>query len=153
MGLVEKKKILMTGGASGIGAACARRFAEEGAAYILIVDVNEEAAKKTADAISEEFGTVCEAKRANIVNEDEIKLVFDSPQDQTGSARRYVQLRRIGRIVDMHRDHLQSSDLTMNVNARAAIFVRQTGAGNDGAAEIRAHCQYVFSGGEKQAAL
>lgn len=126
MGLVEKKKILMTGGASGIGAACARRFAEEGAAYILIVDVNEEAAKKTADAISKEFGTVCEAKRANIVNEDEIKAVFDYYKTKQDRLDVMFNCAGIGRIVDMHEITCESWDLTMNVNARAAfLFARQ----------------------------
>ena len=126
MGLLEGKRIMMTGGAAGIGAACARRFAEEGAAYILIVDVNESAAKKTAAQISEKYGMQCEAMRANIVNEDEIKSVFEYYKTKQKGLDVLLNCAGIGRIVDMHDITCDGWDLTMNVNLRAAfLFARQ----------------------------
>ena len=59
MKLLKDKTAIVTGGAGGIGAACARRFAEEGASFILIADLNLEEGQARADEITKEFGTHC----------------------------------------------------------------------------------------------
>lgn len=46
----EGKTVIVTGGAKGIGRACAERFAEEGA-RVVVADVDEEAGEETASAI------------------------------------------------------------------------------------------------------
>jgi NAD(P)-dependent dehydrogenase (short-subunit alcohol dehydrogenase family) len=48
---LQDKVIVVTGGADGIGAALARRFAKEGARHIAVVDRNGEGAKAVADEI------------------------------------------------------------------------------------------------------
>jgi NAD(P)-dependent dehydrogenase (short-subunit alcohol dehydrogenase family) len=50
MGLLVGKRALVTGGASGIGAATCRRFAAEGAA-VAVLDVNGEAARAVATEV------------------------------------------------------------------------------------------------------
>ncbi|MDD3836363.1 MAG: glucose 1-dehydrogenase [Phenylobacterium sp.] len=50
MGRVERKVALVTGGASGIGKACAERLAAEGAT-VVITDVQDEQGRATAEAI------------------------------------------------------------------------------------------------------
>ncbi len=43
------KVCVVTGGASGIGAACARAFADEGA-KVVVIDINEDGAEAVAQA-------------------------------------------------------------------------------------------------------
>ena len=74
--LLKGKKIIVTGGASGIGAACVKKFAEQGAEFILIVDMNLDMANGVAEEITKTYGTKCAAVKANIVNEDEITQVY-----------------------------------------------------------------------------
>jgi NAD(P)-dependent dehydrogenase (short-subunit alcohol dehydrogenase family) len=55
---VRNKVVVVTGGAEGIGAALARRFAAEGAARVVVVDRNGEGAAAVAAAIGGEAVTL-----------------------------------------------------------------------------------------------
>jgi len=50
MNRFEQKVVYVTGGASGLGEAAARRFAAEGA-RVVIADIDEEGARKVADSL------------------------------------------------------------------------------------------------------
>lgn len=54
MGVLEGRRALITGGASGIGLATARRFIDEGAG-VVIVDMNDKAGKEAAAEIGATF--------------------------------------------------------------------------------------------------
>ena len=58
----ENKVAMVTGAGSGIGAAMARRFAEEGA-KVVVGDLNEEAAREVAAAIEKAGGTAAAVKQ------------------------------------------------------------------------------------------
>jgi NAD(P)-dependent dehydrogenase (short-subunit alcohol dehydrogenase family) len=49
--LLRDKIIVVTGGASGIGQAMCRRFAEEGARAVVVADLNEKGARAVADEV------------------------------------------------------------------------------------------------------
>jgi NAD(P)-dependent dehydrogenase (short-subunit alcohol dehydrogenase family) len=72
----KNKKVVITGGASGIGKATAILFAQQGA-EVHIVDLNEEEANKTCTSITESNGTaifhVCD-----ITNQQKVKETFST---------------------------------------------------------------------------
>ena len=61
---LSKKTCVVTGGASGIGEAIVRRFADEGA-LVLIADLNEDDAKALADELGDSVISVrCDVRSA-----------------------------------------------------------------------------------------
>ena len=51
MGLVDGKIVLVTGAASGIGAAAATSFSREGAAHVVVADMDSDGARKTLEGL------------------------------------------------------------------------------------------------------
>ena len=73
-GRVAGKKALVTGAAQGLGAAIARKLAEEGA-KVLLTDINAEGATAQADAINSAFGEGTGVRRVlGIMNGDSCTL-------------------------------------------------------------------------------
>lgn len=66
---MKGKIIVVTGGASGIGAALVRRFAQEGAAGLVVADMNHDAAQAVAD----EVGGL--AVRTDVSNEADVQAL------------------------------------------------------------------------------
>ncbi|MXX32077.1 MAG: SDR family oxidoreductase [Chloroflexi bacterium] len=79
MGLLDGKAALVTGGASGIGLAAARRFAEEGA-QVAIADRNADGAAEAA----REIGSEAVAVGADVTNEDDVANMVRSCIDRFG---------------------------------------------------------------------
>lgn len=71
MGKLDDRTALITGGASGIGEAIARKFASE-MANVSIVDIDFDSAKKLADEIVMEGGTAA-AILCDVTNEEQVK--------------------------------------------------------------------------------
>ena len=78
----EGQVVLITGGARGIGMACAQRFAEEGANIAvvdLLVDEAEAVAKECREKGVEAVGLKC-----NVTDEDSVKATFDAVMEKWG---------------------------------------------------------------------
>lgn len=75
---LKDKVTVVTGGASGIGEACCRKFKDAGAKAVVVVDRDAEGAKRVADAI----GGV--AMTADVANEDDIVRVINDTEAQFG---------------------------------------------------------------------
>ena len=75
---IKNKRIVITGGASGIGKSMALAFHLEGAESILISDINEEGAKKVAEEIEGIF------IKTDVSDEDEINKLVLFAQEKMG---------------------------------------------------------------------
>jgi len=75
---VTDKIIVVTGGASGIGRALCRRFTQEGAKTVAVVDINEEGAKAVAEEVNG-FAIKCD-----VTKEDEITDVVRQTEEKIG---------------------------------------------------------------------
>ncbi|MCW2756567.1 MAG: gdhI [Nocardioidaceae bacterium] len=76
------KTTLITGGASGIGQASARMFADEGA-RVVICDINAEAGTATADEIRERGGDATFIQ-ADLTDPDSVDALFDQVAASVG---------------------------------------------------------------------
>jgi NAD(P)-dependent dehydrogenase (short-subunit alcohol dehydrogenase family) len=76
---LQDKTFLITGGSSGLGEACVRRFAQSGA-NIVILDLNEAAGNELATA----YDNVTFA-RCDVSNEDDVQQAIDLALATTGS--------------------------------------------------------------------
>ncbi len=75
---IKDKIIVITGGASGIGRAMAKRFTEEGAKQIVIADLNADGLQVVADEIG------AHAIPTNVAVEDEVKHLIKTAEDTYG---------------------------------------------------------------------
>lgn len=82
-GKLEDKTAIVTGSSSGIGAAIAKGFAEEGA-NVVTNSRAKERAETTADEIRENGGTAI-AVEGDISNPDEVQALVDAAVDEYGS--------------------------------------------------------------------
>ncbi len=69
----KNKKILITGGCSGIGKIMARKSLERGVSHLVIWDINEEGLAKTKEEF-QTFGKVISTYKVDVSNLDEIKI-------------------------------------------------------------------------------
>src|SRR5213080_2310546 len=130
---------LITGAASGIGAACARRMAGEGA-QLLLADVNGDGAKRLAD----ELGQV--SIQADVTRAGEIKRMLDAAYERWG--RLDVLFNNAGiagarPLLEVTEDEW---DRMLDVNLKAVFFVLQ-------AAAKRMRQQSAMSGSELRGKL
>lgn len=83
MGMFEGKVALVTGAASGIGAAAAQRFAQEGAS-VVAADRDEEGAERLADLIRSRGGQA-RAVRADVASAADNAAIVDAALAEFGS--------------------------------------------------------------------
>jgi len=73
---------LVTGAASGLGAACVRRFVSQGA-KVLVADINEQAGKALAD----ELGPAVHFVRTDVTSEADVQAALATCASQLGTLR------------------------------------------------------------------
>lgn len=88
---LENKGILVTGGASGLGAACVRLLTQAGARAI-IVDLNSE----TGTALAKELGTSAHFVQANVAEEADVQAAVKAAIDHFGGLYAAINCAGIG---------------------------------------------------------
>ncbi len=83
---INSSTCLITGGASGLGAACARRLAEIGA-QIIVADLNEDAGQSLAN----ELGPSARFVRADVTRPDDAQQAIDTAVRDFGELHCLVQ--------------------------------------------------------------
>jgi NAD(P)-dependent dehydrogenase (short-subunit alcohol dehydrogenase family) len=77
---IEGKSVVVTGAASGIGAALARRFAAEGARGVVVADVQEE----PLTAVAREIGDGGLAVPCDVTDEAQIRVLVERVEERFG---------------------------------------------------------------------
>ncbi|WP_391121060.1 SDR family NAD(P)-dependent oxidoreductase [Psychrobacillus sp. L3] len=121
MGKLQDKVAVITGGASGIGAATARLFVSEGAKVVL-VDLNEEKGK----AFEEELKILnAEALfvKANITSEEDVADIFKQAVETFGKVDIVFNNAGIGRVHSSHDLEYAEWRNTVNVDLDGVFLV------------------------------
>jgi len=121
MGKLQDKVAVITGGASGIGAATARLFVSEGAKVVL-VDLNEEKGKAFESELKALNAEVLFVK-ANITSEEDVANIFKQTIDTFGKADIVFNNAGIGRVQPSHELDYSEWRQTVNVDLDGVFLV------------------------------
>ncbi|SNZ02899.1 NAD(P)-dependent dehydrogenase, short-chain alcohol dehydrogenase family [Terribacillus aidingensis] len=121
MGKLQNKVALITGGASGIGAATARLFASEGAKLVL-VDLNEEKGKEV-EAELKANNTDAIFVKTNITKEEEVTALFKQAAETFGKIDIVFNNAGIGRVHPTHDLDYAEWRNTVNVDLDGVFLV------------------------------
>jgi len=120
----EGKVVVITGAASGIGAACAERIAAEGG-KIAILDLNLEKGEEMAEKINSDGGEALFAK-CDISNQDDAKNALDAVLGKWGAVDALVNNAGILRFDNFLELNLDDFDTIIRVNLKGNFIMTQT---------------------------
>lgn len=130
------KKVLVTGGGSGIGAATAARFLEEGAS-VCVLDRSSEALER----IGKELPDLSALLEADVADRDAVQTAFADAAQQMGTVDVLIMLEQVNRKIPLKR-HAKPEEI-------AALFAFLA---SDDAAFASGHV-YVMDGAETTGGL
>ena len=119
----EKPIALITGGAQGIGYACAEAIAESGA-QIVLADINAEGVQ----AAAEKMGNDTLAIACDLGNPDQIQQMFDQIEEQRGPVSILVNNAGIARPGDLLETSVEDFMSVINVNLLGTFVALQRAA-------------------------
>ncbi|HZD74811.1 MAG TPA: SDR family oxidoreductase [Actinomycetota bacterium] len=117
---IRGKIVVVTGGANGIGAAMARRFAAEGAAGVVVADLDEAGARRVA-AEAQRAGSQSLAVRCDVGEEDQVRALVEAVLERFGQVDLFCSNAGVafGKGVDAA---AEDWDLAWRVNVLAHVF-------------------------------
>ncbi|MEZ5921283.1 MAG: glucose 1-dehydrogenase [Parvularculaceae bacterium] len=121
------KTVIVTGSATGIGAACARAFAGAGASVVM-ADVNEEQNRETAELIGVDGPAAIVTETCNVANENDCEALVIRTLDEFGRIDVLVNNAGIvspGTILDLAPGEW---DRVMDINLRSYFVMTQIAA-------------------------
>lgn len=121
MSKLQDKVAVITGGASGIGAATAKLFVQEGAKVVL-VDLNEEKGKVFAEELKAQNAEALFVK-ADITNEEEVQNIFKETLDAFGKIDIVFNNAGIGRVTPTEDVSYEEWRNTVNVDLDGVFLV------------------------------
>jgi rhamnulose-1-phosphate aldolase/alcohol dehydrogenase len=120
---LASKVALITGAASGIGRACAERFAEEGA-HVVVTDVDLPLAEEVAQSIVEKHGLRrAIALRLDVASEEDVEQAFEKTAREYGGVDVVVSNAGISSFGTLDTLETKEWDRAFAVNARGHFLV------------------------------
>lgn len=123
MGRLENKITLITGGTSGIGFACAERFAEEGATVIMAS--RGEKRGKEAEAALHSQGYNASFISCDVSNRESVEALKQQVQERHGRLDILVNNAGVLRTGSLEEITDEDWDLTYNTNLKSMLYVCQ----------------------------
>ncbi|MFD1815362.1 SDR family NAD(P)-dependent oxidoreductase [Rhodococcus gannanensis] len=114
------RKVLLTGGAGGIGSAAARRLAEEGAA-VAILDLDIASAQKLAEDIAAAGGTAV-AVSADVTDEESVGSAVEEAATQLGGLDGVVTCAGIARSALVHEMSFDDWNAVIGINLSGSFL-------------------------------
>jgi len=112
----ENMKVVVTGGAKGIGGACVKAFTKEGA-KVCILDIDQ-AGQEFADTLGDNtFFIQCDVSKEN-----EVRIAFQEIEKRLGTVEILVNNAGIQRYSTITETSEEEWDLVMNVNLKSAFL-------------------------------
>lgn len=118
----KNKKILITGGASGIGKIMAKKSLERGISHLVIWDINEEGLTKTKEEFSN-FGIFISTYKVDVSVLDEIKINAQKVRTEVGKID--ILINNAGIVVGKYFHENTHLDIqkTMLINSNALMHI------------------------------
>ena len=124
--LLEGKIAMVTGGGAGMGACDCRTFAREGAAGIVIVDLNESDARAVAEEIMAEYPACrCVPVRCNVSVEADVDRCFQVLEQEFGTLDILVNNAGVTNKIPFDEMTLAHWNFTYGVNITGAFLFAQ----------------------------
>ncbi len=120
------KTVIVTGGAKGIGRACAARFAAEGA-IVIIADIDEEAGEIAEKAIREKGG-IAEFRYCDVTRRLDVRNTVNAVVDAHGRLDFLVNNAGIVHAADFLELKEEDFDRVLSVNLKGAFLMGQAAA-------------------------
>lgn len=120
---LENKTAIVTGAAGGIGAACAKMYAEHRIGGMVLTDVRKDNLDKTAEAIEKTTGIKSATIAADIRKEDDDKALIAYALQKLGRIDIVVNCAGVSRKGNLYDVTEEQWDFTFDINVKGLFFV------------------------------